>query len=219
MARNYKTDWAAPAKEHVQRLVPTTTPDECLTDWPFSSHHQHGRPQIRWEGRKVSTVHYAFFLLHGRKAQGQLNHTCHDKTCWNPHHVYEGSQKQNMGDMVDAGREVRMNARLTNQDAEEIRDRYAKGEKGRSLADRFGVPASTITQIIHNRSYKTDRAYIAPVSPLRHKLSYEKAQEIRGRRKSGESVDSLAAAFQVAKVSIYKVINNETYTNEKAKNA
>lgn len=200
--------YSGQVKEYVQGAMTAASPDHCLTMWPFSSHHQNGRPQMGWDGRKVSTVHYAFYLLHGRKAQGQLNHTCHDTTCWNPHHVYEGTQRSNIKDMDDAGRRVTPHARLTYEQADEIRSRFAAGEKGVLLASEFGVPPSTISGVVQNKIYKTTRTYSAPTVK---RLSLEAARDIRARHRDGAGVRALAEAFDVSATSISKIINNETY--------
>lgn len=202
-------------QEYVLGAVSAASQAYCLTMWPFSVHHQNGRPQMGWEGRKVSTVHYAFFLLHGRKARGQLNHTCHDKTCWNPHHVYEGSQQQNMEDMVDAGRNVMpKNARLTFEQADEIRSRFAAGDPGVALATEFGVTPSTISNIVQNKIYKTDREYTAP--PVK-KLTYATAEEIRGRYRERESLRALAEAYDVSATTISQIVNYKTHRPKASK--
>jgi hypothetical protein len=209
------TRYSSKVQEYVLGAVSSASPGHCLTMWPFSAHHQNGRPQMGWQGRKVSTVHFAFYLLHGRKAEGQLNHTCHDKTCWNPHHVYEGSQKQNMGDMVDAGRNVMpKNARLTFEQADEIRARFAGGARGVALAAEYGVLPSTISNIVQNRIYKTDREYAAP--PVK-KLTYATAEEIRGRYRANESLRDLAVAYDVSATTISQIVNYKTHRPKASK--
>jgi hypothetical protein len=52
-------------------------------------------------------------------------HTCDNRPCFNPHHLYEGTAKQNARDMADRGRstagESQPNSKLTDQQIRAIR--------------------------------------------------------------------------------------------------
>ncbi|MFR9773031.1 hypothetical protein [Nocardia sp. SC052] len=157
---------AKPIKErgavvaHIARRVPSMTPERCETEWPFS--RSKGRPAA-WDAdrqRNVGAVHYAWYLLHGRWPS-QLNHTCHDGDCWNPHHVYEGTQQENVRDMMEAGRYRGLSgaaspvARLTADQVREIRARYGgKYGQRRSLAREFGISESTIDGVLKGKTYR-----------------------------------------------------------------
>lgn len=156
---------AAPIKQqgavvaHIARQVRFMRPATCCTDWPFS--YTKGRPAA-WDAdnqRNVPAVHYAYFLLYGHWPK-QLNHTCHNGACWNPYHVYEGTQRENMQDMVEAGRHggkrgvEATGARFTCEQVREIRETY-QGRYGErvALARKHGVHVSTIASIIRGDSY------------------------------------------------------------------
>lgn len=68
-----------------------------------------------------------------------------------------GTQKQNMEDRVPAGTDSKGvrhgNARLTEADAVDIRQRYSGGETGISLAGVFGVSCSHIYRVIHGQEW------------------------------------------------------------------
>lgn len=61
-------------------------------------------------GYKPEKVHRvaAFFFL-GYTGEGQINHKreCFNKHCWNPDHLYIGSQQENVWDQMATGR-IRM---------------------------------------------------------------------------------------------------------------
>ena len=67
----------------------------------------YGRCGVNRFGKKIYLAHVlAWVDANGRlPAEGmQINHTCHNRACINPEHLYEGTQTDNMRDMVEAGR-------------------------------------------------------------------------------------------------------------------
>lgn len=100
-------------------------------------------------------------------------HHCDNPPCVNPSHLYIGTPKQNMRDgflrdrfpsqalvktiVNDPSRPrggAHHNAKLTNEQAAEIRRRYSAKEANQfELAEEYGVNRMTILRIINNRSY------------------------------------------------------------------
>lgn len=95
-------------------------------------------------------------------------HTCDNRKCVNPEHLYEGTHQDNMNDLVLRSRgrynygEKRTNATLANSDVKFIRYIYNKyhvwGKKGqwcshRFLADFFNTNQTTIHFVLNNLSY------------------------------------------------------------------
>lgn len=77
--------------------------------------------------------------------------------CFNPDHLFLGTAAQNSQDMVKKGRqrppsgETNRNAKLTWQDIYAIR---ASTERGKVLAERYGVAGATISEIRLGRKWK-----------------------------------------------------------------
>jgi hypothetical protein len=150
----------SPVQAHIKATVPLMRPETCHTDWPFRSRGPQGRPRLFYRGKTITAVRYAWYLLHERWPEAQLNHgDCHDPACWNPHHVYDGNQLSNIADMLNAGRhnvprgEAHWRASLTNEQIRAIRSVY-NGERGqqRALARTYGVSFSAINHIVHGNS-------------------------------------------------------------------
>lgn len=84
-------------------------------------------------------------------------HTCDVKLCVNPDHLWLGTSQENIADMVQKGRQARQkgeahgHAKLEAADVLEIRARESWGEERKLIASLYGVPPTTITQIV-NRS-------------------------------------------------------------------
>lgn len=80
------------------------------------------------------------------------NHIRHDNREVN---LYWGTQAQNMGDMVKAGREVRPSAKLDWDRVREIRRLHAEeGISGRQLGIRFKVNTQTINCLLRGETWK-----------------------------------------------------------------
>jgi hypothetical protein len=71
-------------------------------------------------------------------------HTCESRHCINPEHAYMGTPLEN-------GRLNHSNVQLTMEIAREVR---ASTERGTTLAEKYGVTASTICDIRTNRTWR-----------------------------------------------------------------
>ena len=101
----------------------------------------------------------AFFLRHGRwPTVGR--HTCDNTLCCNPSHVEDGTQADNMSDMVSRGRqskgEARPGSKLTKRKAALI-----KSLKGCApeiaVARLFGVARTTVRAIQHDIKWRASK--------------------------------------------------------------
>ena len=86
----------------------------------------------------------------------QVNHTCHNRKCVNPYHLYSGDQQDNIDDAVEIGTmtrgEEKGNSKLTKDDVAEIR-RRAEDEQQKDLAEEFDVSKSHIHRIVHKKQW------------------------------------------------------------------
>lgn len=85
-------------------------------------------------------------------------HSCDNPPCVNPAHLFLGTPAENIADAVSKGRMARGersgSSRLTAENVIEIRARDAAGEMSRSIAASFDISHSTVSQILHRRSWK-----------------------------------------------------------------
>ncbi len=140
-----QTKYGAP-KRFVEERVPLMTPDECELDWPYAV--SGGRPQLS----KKATVRYAYQLLHGKEPKGQLNHirSCNNGSCWNPHHVYDGTHQQNVEDVAATTGWIGNNRKLTDDEVRAIRQ---DNRPHSSIAKSYGIVKSSITRIKNGLYY------------------------------------------------------------------
>jgi len=88
-------------------------------------------------------------------------HRCDNPPCVRPEHLFLGTHKENMQDMTAKGRhgvfdragEKNGNAKLTEAQVVEIRERAAAGERGLTLAAEYGLHFNKISAILHGRSW------------------------------------------------------------------
>jgi hypothetical protein len=115
-----------------------------------------------WLNGKDQRAHRAAWLLFVGDI-GQDNefvcHKCDNPRCVNPAHLFIGTSRDNIDDMVAKRRalsgENNNNSRLTGEQVDEIRRLYATGKHpSRKLAKQFNSAKSTILRIIHGHTWK-----------------------------------------------------------------
>jgi hypothetical protein len=143
------------------------TGDEC---WEWSGAvNSTGYGNVVWDGRCYTTHRVAAWLsdmvespsrpTHSRDKQHVL-HKCDNRRCCNPNHFFLGSFTDNMKDAYNKKRKVQpkgeahVNAKLTNEQAAEIRQRYAAGEYQVPLAKEYGVSQGAVSLIVRGETYK-----------------------------------------------------------------
>jgi hypothetical protein len=78
-------------------------PDEC---WPWqASIGVHGYGQFSKDGKPQNASRVAWELHYGRPFPKGLDacHSCNNRPCCNPAHIYAGTRKDNVADAIRAG--------------------------------------------------------------------------------------------------------------------
>jgi predicted XRE-type DNA-binding protein len=134
-------------------------PDEC---WQWKGGFQSGgygcfNPYKMPVGTRMSH-RIAWVLTHGKiKPQLQINHRCGNRSCCNPSHLYAGTQKENMRDRKEHGREQHgskaWNSKLTEFDIKIIFELRKRGLSQTQIAPIFGVTSQTISHILSGKGW------------------------------------------------------------------
>lgn len=116
----------------------------------------------RFRGEGAHRV--SFRLAHGHVPAGRyICHRCDNPKCVRPEHLFVGTPRDNVQDMIRKGRNAppRMKgerngcAKLSACHVEQIRQRYADGGTSyRKLGAEFGVSNTAIGQIITGRKWQ-----------------------------------------------------------------
>lgn len=157
MPNQYNVD--QPRLQYLIRSIQSHNSDTCLI-WPYSL-TKRGYGQVRIFGRSNTAHRVAFRLTYGRWPKPCGCHTCDVTACFNPRHIFEGTQRDNILDSSRKGRmhngELTPNAKLTAELVRQIRSEYVFNDRARSLAAlglKFGVGPGQISKIIRREAWK-----------------------------------------------------------------
>jgi hypothetical protein len=137
--------------------------DACW-DWAGSLNPGSGYPQLRVGRGKTRTMaqghKLAFELAYGPVPAGlHVLHSCGNRRCTRPDHLYAGDRRQNMADMKVHGGSNR--AVLTPRDVLDILALKGTGAKLAAISERFGVSNQSVCNVLAGRTY----ASLTGISP------------------------------------------------------
>ena len=81
-------------------------------------------------------------------------HTCDNRRCVNPDHLFMGTPRDNSHDMIIKGRDdLRNRLTLTGEQVRKIRSLHASGISQSKVAALVGTSQATVSRIVLNQSY------------------------------------------------------------------
>jgi len=109
-----------------------------------------------WRGKQQLAHRVSWIIHNGVIPQGMcVLHRCDNPPCVNPGHLFIGTKKDNTHDCMSKNRfavgERKPESKLTEAEVLAIR---ASAERGRRLAERYGVSPSTVCEIRKGRKWK-----------------------------------------------------------------
>jgi DNA-binding MarR family transcriptional regulator len=186
--------------------------DECW-DWLAHKNH-HGYGVFGVKDKTVLAHRFIFFVFNGSFDEKLLVcHTCDNRSCVNPKHLFLGTNIDNMRNMIERNRSLRgekaPGSKLKEFQVIEIRERYANGETGASLAKEFNVDKSTITLIASGNSWGWANGPIT-LRGRGRKLSHKDYLDIQNIYKTGKYfMREIAAIYNVGYSTINRIIHLE----------
>jgi hypothetical protein len=117
--------------------------------WEWTgARHRDGYGQVKIGGRVKKAHRVAWALANGPiPSGGCVLHSCDNRACVRPSHLFLGTHSDNMADMAAKGRAVSPTAKLTQEDVQLIKGRLAVGHRQVDIAHDFGVSQSQISHI------------------------------------------------------------------------
>ena len=131
--------------------------NECW-EW-MAGRHWDGYGGFWISGKSFKAHRVSWMLQFGKIPKNKfVLHTCDNKSCVNPKHLWLGTHRDNMDDMVRKNRQAKgkdnKSTKLTMVQVREIRNRYIPYKcSGRKLAREYGVAPSRIWNIVNRRSW------------------------------------------------------------------
>lgn len=138
--------------------VERTGPNECWLWKGCGSRNRRGEiyGHFRVNGRMTRATRVSYELHNGPVPAGMVvRHKCDNPPCVNPAHLEVGTQRDNVKDRYDRGRQNHVagekhgNAKLTEQNVRDIRSRAAAGANKHAMAREYGVSNYAIYHAIH----------------------------------------------------------------------
>ncbi len=129
----------------------------CI-EWQGSRDHGYGQFSVSsHKPQRAQRASYEFFV--GPIPEGMfVCHTCDNRACVNPVHLFVGTHADNMADSVRKRRHTygeRHNlVKLTEADVLEIRRRCAAGESQRSIAKDKKITQTNVSMIHTRRTWR-----------------------------------------------------------------
>jgi hypothetical protein len=126
--------------------------DSC---WLWTGALCTGYGDFYYQGRDWRSHRFSYVAFKGEIPEGMLVcHTCDNKRCVNPEHLYLGNYFTNAEDAFNRGQnglgEKHPNAKLTNRQVDEIRQ-LASTTTYVALARQYGVVPYTISSIVKRK--------------------------------------------------------------------
>lgn len=132
--------------------------------WSGCAPKNPGYGQFRYSMKKIR-AHRASWIIHfGEIPQDMLVlHKCDNRTCSNPEHLFLGTDKDNLLDMIKKGRhpivgqrgEKSKCSKLTNDQVLQIKELFKTENSNKKIANLFNVHPGTIGSIKYGRNWRS----------------------------------------------------------------
>ena len=147
--------------ERLEAYTERRDDEDACWPWTGALHHE-GYGRLLYDGRLRGAHVWVYVTLHGEPPVNKpcILHTCDNRACVNPRHLYAGTHVQNMDDMARRHRQVPREGmsnpshKLTDEQVHEIRELRDQGLTQSRVAFKYGVSQPQISAIWNRRAWK-----------------------------------------------------------------
>lgn len=150
------------AYEYLVSTVTKVNTDACV-EWPFYT-DKGGYGQVRVPGSAAGEKYnfiahrVAYKVAYGEWPTPNGLHSCDNRACFNPRHIFPGTLRDNSDDMVAKDRQAKGEcsglSKLTYESVRQARREYADGLTSGQLATRYGVSVNALCAAISGETWK-----------------------------------------------------------------
>jgi len=143
-----------PVTRFMSNIVPSTIGKNDCWQWKGAG-KGNGYGAFSLNGKAIHAHRAAFILFHGKEPNGMdVCHTCDNRACVNPDHLFLGTRQENMADCITKGRASRRKGKhLLESQVQEIRRLVLSGERIAKVSRATGVAHPIISNIMKGKSY------------------------------------------------------------------
>lgn len=111
---------------------------------------------FRYKRKTIDSHRFVWFLIKGIFPDLFVCHSCDNRICCNPFHLFLGTSQDNINDMIAKGRRpYRSNTKKLNKtDAIKIRNLYSNGHTELEISEKYDISKSHVSNIINNKTWK-----------------------------------------------------------------
>lgn len=150
-----------PVEDRFWEKVAKAGEDEC---WPWQAciNPKTGYGGFGWGYRMLQAHQASYILAHGSIPDDLcVLHTCDNRACVNPAHLYAGTHADNTEDKMRRGRHrfgsvlgsASPNAKIAEEDVRAIRALSTQGVSYGQLSRRFGIGKSQVFRIVKRKTW------------------------------------------------------------------
>lgn len=146
----------------IQRLLAKRLidPETQCWIWTGFTHKGYGRMRVDGPSYRVHRIAAMLWLEFNLDSKLSVCHSCDNPSCFNPEHLWIGTQQENMQDMVIKQRASKLkgsecgNSKLTEEYVQEILVLLAQGLTLKEIGARFNISYTVISDIKLNKIWK-----------------------------------------------------------------
>ena len=201
--------------------------DECLV-WPFAVHRKlpYGRVPIDGGETTAHRLSYRYFRGEIFDAMDVL-HSCDNPPCYNPKHLYLGTDRDNQRDCVIRGRrptrpgELNPAHKLSEQAITDIHAMRSDGASISKISRHVSINQSHAWDILRGAKWKhrAPSEYGKIVhrgeANSHHKLTLEDVINIHRMSKNGVSSRNIAAEFRITREHVWCILTFRSWAHVK----